>query len=110
MKTEIGLPVYAPNLGPPTESLRGSRLVTHTFDASFLPQLLTIGRKHGVKLASLLNAALLKAVTLHTDSPPSNTNVLKTSGAIDLRNGWLQSPYGTRKEYVNLAVAVNQFE
>lgn len=107
---DIGLPVYRPRLGPPSAELRGTRLVTHTFDAEFLPKLLNVGRAHHVKLASVLHATLLKSVHETTDSIPGAEDFYKSGSALDLRNGWMVSPFDQKKEYVNSAVAIHPIE
>jgi hypothetical protein len=82
----------------------------HTFDASFLPKLLDVGRAHHVKLASVLHAALLKSVHETTDATPCAEDFYKSGSALDLRNGWMVSPYDQPKYYVNSAVAIHPIE
>lgn len=109
-KPDIGLPVYRPDIGPPMAKYRGTRLATHTFPPQFLPKLLAVGRKHGVKLAAVLHAALLQAVHETTDDAPGADDLYKSGSALDLRNGWLLSPYCERKQYVNSAIAIHPIE
>jgi hypothetical protein len=82
-------------------------LSCHTFDdPSFLPRLLDIGRKNGVKLAAVLHAALLKAIYDSSDIKPSPEDVYKSGAPMDLRNGYLVPEYCERTKYVNSAVAI----
>ncbi len=102
--------MYKPGLGPPSALLRGTKLAVHTFDAEFLPEMLAVGRTHGVKLASVLHATLLKSVHETTDSVPNHEDFYKSGSALDLRNGWMISPFDQKKEYVNSAVAIHPIE
>ncbi len=84
--------------------------MSHTFHPQFLPRLLTVGRRHGVKLAAVLHAALLQAVHETTDDSPGTDDLYKSGSALDLRNGWMLSPYCERKQYVNSAIAIHPIE
>jgi hypothetical protein len=63
-----------------------------------------------VKLAAVLHAALLQTVHELSDSAPSSDDLYKSGSALDLRNGWMISPYCERKAYVNSAVAIHPIE
>jgi hypothetical protein len=75
-----------------------------------LPRLLAVGRKTRAKLAAVLHAALLQTVHGLSDSIPSSDDLFKGGSALDLRNGWMISPYCKRKAYVNNAVAIHPIE
>lgn len=86
---------------------RGTLLVSHTFeDPNFLPRLLAIGRKHGVKLTGILHAAMLKAVYESSDIKPNSEDIYHSGSPMDLRNGHLMSKYCDCTIYVNSAVAI----
>jgi hypothetical protein len=86
---------------------RGTLLVSHTFeDPSFLPQLLQVGRKHGVKLTGVLHAAMLKAVYDSSEIKPSSEDAYSSGTPMDLRNGWLIPEYCDRAKYVNSAIGL----
>ena len=107
VQPDVGLPVYRPDILGLKPEQRGTLLVSHTFeDPSFLPQLLIIGRKHGVKLTGILHAAMLKAVYEMSDIKPSSEDVYNSGSPMDLRNGHLISEYCDRTRYVNSAVAI----
>lgn len=63
-----------------------------------------------MKLTAVLHAALLKAVYDSVDITPSFEDVFKSGSALDLRNGYMISPYDERKRYVNSAVAIQPIE
>lgn len=110
---DIGLPVHTPDIGPPTALLRGTKISPHTFTSpTFLPQLLSAGRTHNIKLTSLLHAALLLAVhqSQPSDFVPSEEDRYKSGSALDMRNGWLKAPFDERKVYVNSAIAIHPIE
>ncbi|CZR58396.1 uncharacterized protein PAC_08288 [Phialocephala subalpina] len=104
-KPDIGLPIYRPGLGPPKPEHRGTQLVSHTFEASFLPRLLAVSRKHGLKLASVMHAGLLMAVYQSMDIVPGAEDIFRSGSVLDLRNQWMLSPYSNRKEFVNIATS-----
>ncbi len=105
MKPDIGLPIYRPELGLPKPEHRGTQLVSHTFEATFLPSLLAVSRQHGLKLASVMHAALLVAVYQSMDVIPGPEDIFRSGSVLDLRNGWMAPPYSNRKEYVNIATS-----
>lgn len=105
MQPDIGLPIYRPELGPPKPEHRGTQLVSHTFEASFLPRLLAASRKHGLKLASVMHAGLLVAVYQSMDVVPGGEDIFRSGSVLDLRNGWMLPPYSDRKEFVNIATS-----
>ena len=109
-KPDIGLPVYRPDIHAPTPELRGTQLVAHTFPSTFLPALLNVGRKHGVKLTSVLHASLLKAIYDSSDSKPADDDLYKSGSAMDLRNGYMYPEYCEKKKYVNSAVAIQPMD
>ncbi|KUJ07392.1 uncharacterized protein LY89DRAFT_743015 [Mollisia scopiformis] len=104
-KPDIGLPIYRPELGPPKSEHRGTQLVSHTFEAAFLPRLLDASRQHGLKLASVMHAALLTAVHQSTDVEPGPEDVFRSGSVLDLRNGWMSQPYSNRRVFVNIATS-----
>ena len=87
----------------------GTLLVSHTFDNDLLPQLLAVGRRHGVKLAAVLHAALLQTVHELSDDIPGSDDLYKSGSALDLRNGWMvtnlflcpmpRAPYSTGRDH-----------
>ena len=106
-KPMVGLPVYRPNILSLMPEHRGTLLISHTFeDPNFLPRLLAIGRKQGVKLTGILQAAMLKAVYESSDIKPDPEDVYHSGSPMDLRNGHLMSEYCDRTIYVNSAVAI----
>ncbi|KAF8853973.1 hypothetical protein BDZ45DRAFT_806236 [Acephala macrosclerotiorum] len=104
-KPDTGLPIYRPKLGPPKPEHRGTQLVSHTFEASFLPRLLAVSRKHELKLASVMHAGLLMAVYQSMDIAPGAEDIFRSGSVLDLRNGWMLQPYSDRKEFVNIATS-----
>lgn len=109
-KPDIGLPVYRPDIHAPTPELRGTQLVAHTFPSTFLPALLNVGRKHGVKLTSVLHASLLKAIYDSSEAKPADDDLYKSGSAMDLRNGYMYPEYCEKKVYVNSAVAIQPMD
>ncbi|KAH7333439.1 hypothetical protein BKA65DRAFT_564743 [Rhexocercosporidium sp. MPI-PUGE-AT-0058] len=107
---DIGLPLYRPDIGPPASQYRGTRLVSHTFEPQLLRQLLTAGRKHGVKITAILHAALLQAVHETTDTVTGPEDFYKSRSAMDLRNGWMPPPFNEKRHYVNCAVVMHPIE
>jgi hypothetical protein len=79
-------------------------------ELGFLSRLLAVGRKHGVKLTALLQAAMLQAVYNLADAKPSSEDIYKSPGAVDLRTNHLIAPYGERNKYVNIAVSLETIE
>jgi hypothetical protein len=83
----------------------------HTFEEpSFLSNLLTVARMHGVKLTALLQAAMLQAVHNSADPQPGLEDIYKNSAAIDLRTNHLISPFNERNKYINNAVSLQNIE
>lgn len=110
LKSDIGLPVYRPDILVPKPEHRGTLLVSHTFDKqSFLPGLQAIGRGHGVKLTAMLQAALLMGVYDSSDPKPSSQERYKGFSVMDLRNAHLIPPYSERNKYVNNAAILHTF-
>lgn len=109
-KPDIGLPVYRPDIHAPTPELRGTLLVAHTFPDTFLPNLLNVGRAHGVKLTSVLHASLLKAIYDSAETKPASDDLYKSGSAMDLRNGYMYPEYCEKRKYVNSAVAIQPMD
>lgn len=53
----------------------------------------------------MLHAALLVAVRQSMDIEPTSEDVFRSGSVLDLRNGWMLSPYSDRKEFVNIATS-----
>ncbi len=107
LQSDVGLPVYRPDILSPKPEHRGTLLVSHTFeDPSFLLQLKAASRKYGVKITGILHAAMLKAVYEMSDTKPSAQEIYHSGSPMDLRNGHLLPEYCDRTKYVNLAVAI----
>lgn len=102
---DIGLPIHRPELGGPKAEHRGTQLVAHTFEPSFLPRLLTVSRQYKLKLASVMHAALLVAVHQSMDMVPGPDDLFRSGSVLDLRNGWMLPPYSERKAFVNIATS-----
>jgi hypothetical protein len=111
LKSDIGLPVYRPDIVVPKPEHRSTLIVTHTFEKEdFLSQVRAKGRRHEVKLTAMLQAALLLAVYDMADPKSGSRECYRSSSVMDLRNGELMSPYGERNKYVNNAVVLHTFE